>query len=230
MVSVPSPQADDVTNEERQLSASGLAAITQLVGSDAVANLTAIIQQVVREEVLKLLQRFPLEAINLNSGASDEQEKPYQVVIKQETTSDQQPGQQSVEPKPVYFLPRRQGYFPVPHPFYYASQQPIPFYNSPESYMYRGDGRFGGPQWRRLNPTDESLSELEALAELELLLNEKSSISGDAEARGLKSSISSTTNSAKASFKSFVNSLSSALPSFSIVKKTYLVPGLAISG
>lgn len=197
--------------------------LANLAGASNVANLTAVIQQLVREEVkniLLALQSAQSNTISTLSGfinSDESNEKPAQSLVKQEVGK-----QAEQETKPVYFLPRRPGYFPPHHPLYYGPQEPVPYYNE-EPYFYRG-----GPQWRRINPTDESLSDMDALAQLELLLNEKGEMSS--EARGLMSSLSTTTNSAKASFKSFVNSLSAALPSFSIVRKTYLVPGLAING
>ncbi len=209
-------------------------AIASLVDSANIANLTAIIQQLVREEIQKILASFQAaKNFTLNLASSDESAGP--VVIKQQ---EEKPVVQQADKKPVYFLPRRPGYYPPPPPYYYGSQQPLPYYNEQPYPLYRSEGAYGGPQWRRINPTnDESLTDLEALAELELLLNEKEDVISDAEARGIMSSLSSTTNSAKASFKSFVNSLRSipsalpsAFPSFNIVKKTYLVPGLAISG
>ncbi|XP_057378619.1 uncharacterized protein LOC130700653 [Daphnia carinata] len=193
--------------------------LANLVGASNVANLTAIIQQLVREEVkniLLALQSAQSNTVSTLSGLINSDESSPSI-NKQEVEK-----QAEKEAKPVYFLPRRPGYFPPHHPLYYGPQEPVPYYNE-EPYFYRG-----GPQWRRINPTDESLSDMDALAQLELLLNEKGEMSS--EARGLMSSLSSTTNSAKASFKSFVNSLSAALPSFSIVRKTYLVPGLAING
>lgn len=210
--------------------------LPNLVGASNVANLTAIIQQLVKEEISKILlslqsaKNFTLSS--LISSDEPAEQKPLEVDIKQED----QPAaavQQQDEPKPVFFLPRRPGYFAPPHPFFYSPQQP--YYNSqPYPFYPRGEERYGspgGPQWRRINPTnDEGLTDLEALAELELLLNEKDGPIGDVEGRGLMSSISTTTNSAKSSFKSFINSLSAALPSFSVVRKTYLVPGLAING
>lgn len=217
--------------------------LATLVGSDKVANLTALIQQLIREEINKILQN--VETVkNLTTSiisSDDTNEKPLQVIVKQEQQPEKQSDQvaagqpsepQLNEAKPVYFLPRRPEYFAPPHPFFYGSQQPIPYYSQePYPYYPRGEGRYDGPaQWRRINPTnDESLTDLEALAELEMLFNEKNGMSGDVEGRGLMSSISSSTNSAKSSFKSFINSISSAIP-FSIVRKTYLVPGLAISG
>jgi hypothetical protein len=215
---VSMPDKGEPAVEERQV----ISNLANLVGSANVADLTAIIQQLVREELKNILANLQ-NAQNLTTTTlsglinADESnsEKLLQVVVKQEV--DKQ-----AEAKPVYFLPRRPGYFPPQHPMYYGPQQAVPYYNE-EPYFYRG-----GPQWRRINPTDETLSDMDALAELELLLNEKGEMSS--EARGLMSSLSSTTNSAKASFKSFVNNLSSALPSFSIVRKTYLVPGLAING
>ncbi|KAK4027156.1 hypothetical protein OUZ56_016168 [Daphnia magna] len=197
--------------------------LANLVGASNVANLTSIIQQLVREEVKNILLALQSAQSNtvstltslINSDESDDKSTPS--IAKPEVEK-----QAEKEAKPVYFLPRRPGYFPPHHPLYYGPQEPVPYYNE-EPYFYRG-----GPQWRRINPTDESLSDMDALAQLELLLNEKGEMSS--EARGLMSSLSSTTNSAKASFKSFVNSLSAALPSFSIVRKTYLVPGLAING
>lgn len=209
--------------------------LANLVGASNVANLTAIIQQLVKDEIAKILMNLQA-AKNLTFASlisSDEvepaEQKPLEVDIKPE---EDQPAE---KPKPVFFLPRRPEYFAPPHPFFYGQQQPIPYYNSqPYQFYPRGEDRYGspgGPQWRRINPTnDDSLTDLEALAELELLLNEKDGPIGDVEGRGLMSSISTTTNSAKSSFKSFINSLSSALPSFSIVRKTYLVPGLAING
>lgn len=213
--------------------------LASLVGASNVANLTAIIQQLVRDEITKILlglqsaKNFTLSSFVSSDEVEPAEQKPLEVDIKPE--EDQPAVGLKDEPKPVFFLPRRPGYFAPPHPFFYGSQQPIPYYNSqPYPYYPRGEERYGnpgGPQWRRINPTnDESLTDLEALAELELLLNEKDGPIGDVEGRGLMSSISTTTNSAKSSFKSFINSLSSALPSFSIVRKTYLVPGLAING
>lgn len=211
---VSMPENDEPSVEDRTTTL-GNSNLANLVGAANVANLTAIIQQLVREEIKNILanlqtaQNFTATTLNNLINADEPM-----VVEKQ--------AEQPVEPKPVYFLPRRPGYFPPQHPLYYGPQQAVPYYNE-EPYFYRG-----APQWRRINPTDETLSDMDALAELELLLNEKGEMSS--EARGLMSSLSSTTNSAKASFKSFVNSLSSALPSFSIVRKTYLVPGLAING
>ncbi len=218
------PEKDEPAVEERQV----ISNLANLVGSANVADLTAIIQQLVREELKNILANLQtaqnLTATTLSSLINADEsnsEKLQQVVVKQEV-DNKQADQPPAEAKPVYFLPRRPGYFPPHPPMYYGPQQAVPYYNE-EPYFYRG-----GPQWRRINPTDETLSDMDALAELELLLNEKGEMSS--EARGLMSSLSSTTNSAKASFKSFVNSLSSALPSFSIVRKTYLVPGLAING
>lgn len=220
---VSMPENDEPLVEDRTTTL-GNSNLANLVGAANVANLTAIIQQLVREEIKNILanlqtaQNFTVTTLNnlINADEPDSENKPIQMVV------EKQAEQPSVEAKPVYFLPRRPGYFPPQHPLYYGPQQAVPYYNE-EPYFYRG-----APQWRRINPTDETLSDMDALAELELLLNEKGEMSS--EARGLMSSLSSTTNSAKASFKSFVNSLSSALPSFSIVRKTYLVPGLAING
>lgn len=218
---VSTPEKDEPSVENRQV----ISNLANLVGAANVADLTAIIQQLVREELKNILANLQtaqnLTATTLSGliNADESDSEKLQVVVKQEVEKQ---AEQPAEAKPVYFLPRRPGYFPPHHPMYYGPQQAVPYYNE-EPYFYRG-----GPQWRRINPTDESLSDMDALAELELLLNEKGEMSS--EARGLMSSLSSTTNSAKASFKSFVNSLSSALPSFSIVRKTYLVPGLAING
>ena len=214
--------------------------LASLVGTSNVANLTAIIQQIVQTEIQKILmnlqavKNFTINAAQAAIGSDEPESKPVAVVVKEE-----KPVITSVESnkKPVYFLPRRPGYFPHPHPYYFGSQQPMPYYNEQPYPLYRREGAYGD-RWSRVNPTsDESLSDLEALAELELLLDGKEDVISEAEARGIMSSLSSTTNSAKASFKSFVQSLRSipsalpsAFPSFSIVKKTYLVPGLAISG
>jgi len=173
------------------------------------ANLTALIQYLVQLEVNKTIAA--LTAVQNFTGISKQNE------IKQVD--------QTVEfNKPLFYVRRRPDFYPGPHHPAYFYNPFIP-YLVPNAYMYHGNpiSEFRRP----INPTnDDSLTDAEALEQLEYLFNEKS-VQQDPEARGLLSSLSASSNAAKNSFKSFFSSLSGQI---SVVTKTLLVPSLAVSG
>lgn len=173
------------------------------------ANLTALIQYLVQLEVNKTIAA--LTAVQNFTGL------PKQVEVKPAIESN----------KPLFFVRRRPDFYPGPHhPAYFYNPYIQEPYYSINPYMYRG----AIPEFRRpINPTqDDSLSDEEALEQLEYILSEQRS--DDPEARGLLSSISSSSNAAKNSFKSFFSALSAQLPSVSVITKTLFVPGLAVNG
>ena len=176
--------------------------------------------------------RFPTITPSQKASADEAQFKKI---------SSESPGDQKVE-KPVIFIPRRPEYYPYyyggqygPHPYspYLASPyyQPAPYYAQPAPFgFFRGHG---SSQFRRpVNPTadDDSLSDLEALAQLEELLakGDEEGYYREAEARGLLSSLSTGASSVRAGFKNIFNSISAALPT--VVYKTLVVPSLASGG
>jgi len=175
------------------------------------ANLTALIQYLVQLEVNKTIAALTAEQ-NFTG-------LPKQVELK--------PAESTIESnKPLFFVRRRPDFYPgPPHPAYFYNPYIQEPYYAVNPYMYRG----AAPEFRRpINPTqDDSLSDEEALEQLEYILSEQRS---DPEARGLLSSISSSSNAAKNSFKSFFSSLSAQLPSVSVITKTLYVPGLAVNG
>lgn len=220
--------ATNIVNQNNQANLAGLALFNNVTSS--LLNLPSIL-------------RFPSftqpQQQQQQQASSDEahQHQPGFKKIPVDSPAEQEQEKVQKPDKPVFFLPRRPEFYYPPQPYpYYGPYHPYqqPFYHYPAA-PYHYPGRYGpSSQFRRpasgpSNPTsDESLSDLEALAQLEELLSKSSDEEGyyrEAEARGLLSSLSTGASSVRAGFKNIYNSISAALPS--IVYKTLVVPSLA---